>query len=114
MKACLLRAPQPVNRRPLEFTDVAVPALGDDELLVRVPACGICRTDLHPVEGELPLKHAPSSPATRSSVVWPLRARARVRTHVEAFPLGSPNDALNALKNDAIRGAGVLVVAREG
>ncbi|HWW73975.1 MAG TPA: hypothetical protein VNZ44_01185 [Pyrinomonadaceae bacterium] len=37
-------------------------------------------------------------------------ARVPVRTHVETFPLEAANDALAALKHDAIRGAGVLVV----
>ena len=37
-------------------------------------------------------------------------ARVPVRTHVETFPLASANDALFALKHDAIRGAGVLVI----
>ena len=36
--------------------------------------------------------------------------RIPVRTHVETFPLSDANEALNALKNDAIRGAGVLEV----
>jgi propanol-preferring alcohol dehydrogenase len=37
-------------------------------------------------------------------------ARVPVRTHVETFPLERMNEALSALKHDAIRGAGVLVV----
>jgi propanol-preferring alcohol dehydrogenase len=36
-------------------------------------------------------------------------ARLGVRTHAEAFPFEAANLALAALKNDAIRGAGVLV-----
>ena len=38
-------------------------------------------------------------------------ARVPVRTHVETFPLEQANDALIALKYDAVKGAGVLVVA---
>jgi propanol-preferring alcohol dehydrogenase len=56
MKAWVLRKPAPVDERPLELTDVPVPIPRDDELLVRVSACGICRTDLHVVEGELPVR----------------------------------------------------------
>ncbi|HZU28939.1 MAG TPA: hypothetical protein VFA04_25670 [Bryobacteraceae bacterium] len=37
-------------------------------------------------------------------------AEIPVRTSVQVFPLEQANDALNALKNDAIRGAGVLRV----
>ena len=37
---------------------MGVPAPAADELLVRVLACGVCRTDLHVVEGDLPV-HRP-------------------------------------------------------
>jgi len=53
MKACTLKTPAPVDSRPLEFTEVTEPDPAEGELLVRVRACGICRTDLHVVEGEL-------------------------------------------------------------
>lgn len=53
MKAWVLNKPAPVESRPLALTDVPVPTPGIDEVLVRVHACGICRTDLHVVEGEL-------------------------------------------------------------
>lgn len=56
MKACLLKTPAPVSSRPLEFTEVEIPTPGHDEVLVRVRACGICRTDLHVVEGELAVR----------------------------------------------------------
>ncbi|HQQ78509.1 MAG TPA: alcohol dehydrogenase, partial [Thermoanaerobaculia bacterium] len=39
-------------------------------------------------------------------------ARLPVRTHVEVFPLENANEALLALKTDAIRGAAVLTVRR--
>lgn len=54
MKAWILTTPANVAERPLQLVDVPIPHMGDDELLVRVSACGICRTDLHVVEGELP------------------------------------------------------------
>src|SRR3954454_15115499 len=62
MKACILKKPAPVESRPLEFTDVADPVPGDDEVLIRVSACGVCRTDLHVVEGELPAHLSPVIP----------------------------------------------------
>ena len=40
--------------RPLEAVDGDAPAPGDAELLIEVSACGVCRTDLHVVDGELP------------------------------------------------------------
>jgi len=43
----------PSPRAPLEPRDVADPAPGDREVLIRVRACGICRTDLHIVDGDL-------------------------------------------------------------
>jgi alcohol dehydrogenase, propanol-preferring len=54
MRAWLLNHPRPVEQNPLSLEEIAVPAPADDEILIRVTACGICRTDLHVVEGELP------------------------------------------------------------
>jgi propanol-preferring alcohol dehydrogenase len=49
MRAMLLDAP----RTPLRPADVPVPRPGPGQLLLRVRACGVCRTDLHVVDGEL-------------------------------------------------------------
>jgi propanol-preferring alcohol dehydrogenase len=40
--------------RALRFADVPTPEPGPRQLLIRVAACGVCRTDLHIVDGELP------------------------------------------------------------
>lgn len=56
MKAWVLNQPAPVESRPLSLTDVPIPEPADDEVRVKVRACGICRTDLHVVEGELPTR----------------------------------------------------------
>jgi propanol-preferring alcohol dehydrogenase len=56
MKAAILSSPQPVAKRPLEIIDVANPRVRAGHVLLRVRACGVCRTDLHIVEGELPPK----------------------------------------------------------
>jgi alcohol dehydrogenase, propanol-preferring len=62
MKACILRAPGPVETNPLEFIGVPDPTPGPGEVLVRVKMCGVCRTDLHVVEGELPPRKSPVIP----------------------------------------------------
>jgi propanol-preferring alcohol dehydrogenase len=62
MKACLLHSPAPVETNPLDFTDVPDPLPEGDQVLVRVAACGVCRTDLHVVEGELPPRKSPVIP----------------------------------------------------
>ncbi|MGH9402475.1 MAG: zinc-dependent alcohol dehydrogenase family protein [Terriglobia bacterium] len=56
MKACQLRSVAAVETHPLEFRDAPDPEPGSGEVLVRINACGVCRTDLHVVEGELPPK----------------------------------------------------------
>ena len=56
MKAAILTSPQPVSQHPLEIAEVANPRLRSGHVLLRVRACGVCRTDLHIVEGELPPK----------------------------------------------------------
>ena len=50
--------PGPMVSRPLVRATVPVPHPGGDELLVAVSACGVCRTDLHVTEGDLPV-HRP-------------------------------------------------------
>jgi len=62
MKACLLRTPARIQENPLEFGEVAAPRPDSGEVLVRVQVCGVCRTDLHVVEGELPPKLLPVIP----------------------------------------------------
>jgi propanol-preferring alcohol dehydrogenase len=54
MLAAVLTTPQPVGKRPLEIRQVPAPEPGAGQVLLRVRACGVCRTDLHIVEGELP------------------------------------------------------------
>ncbi len=54
MKAQVLDQPDPVENNPLHLRDVERPLPGAGEILVRVRACGVCHTDLHVVEGELP------------------------------------------------------------
>jgi len=54
MKACVLTSPASIDDRPLAWADIDKPSPRQDEVLVRVKACGVCRTDLHVVEGDLP------------------------------------------------------------
>jgi alcohol dehydrogenase, propanol-preferring len=49
-------------RTPLGLEDVTVPAPAEGQLLLRVRACGVCRTDLHVVDGELPPHRSPIIP----------------------------------------------------
>ena len=46
----------------LEWTDLADRQPGPGEIRVKVAACGVCRTDLHVVDGELPDPHLGSAP----------------------------------------------------
>lgn len=62
MKACVLARPGPVETKPLQWTDVPPPHAGRGEVLVRVHCCGVCRTDLHVVEGELAPRKTPVIP----------------------------------------------------
>ncbi len=55
----VLRRAAPAEADPLEAADVAEPQPGPGEVRIRVRACGVCRTDLHTVEGEI---HPPRLP----------------------------------------------------
>ncbi|MEU7942335.1 zinc-binding alcohol dehydrogenase family protein [Microbispora bryophytorum] len=54
MDAWVVARPGPVATRPLERAVLPDPVPGPGELLVRVEACAVCRTDLHLAEGDLP------------------------------------------------------------
>lgn len=54
MKAATLTSPQEVSKRPLRIGQVATPEPRQGQVLLRVRVCGVCRTDLHIVEGDLP------------------------------------------------------------
>jgi propanol-preferring alcohol dehydrogenase len=53
MKAAVLMSPGRIASRPLEIRDIPTPSPAPGQVLLRVRACGVCRTDLHIAEGEL-------------------------------------------------------------
>jgi len=58
----VLRAPAPIETGPLRLETLPLPEPAADGVLVRVTACGLCRTDLHIVEGELAAARSPLIP----------------------------------------------------
>ncbi|MEU9371636.1 zinc-binding alcohol dehydrogenase family protein [Streptomyces avermitilis] len=62
MWAWEVERPGPIEDGPLRFVERPVPVPGPGELLVRVRACGVCRTDLHVSEGDLPVHRSRVTP----------------------------------------------------
>ncbi len=62
MRAMLLEKPAPVSTSPLKKVEIAPPVPGQDQIAVKVAACGVCHTDLHTVEGDLQLPALPLIP----------------------------------------------------
>jgi propanol-preferring alcohol dehydrogenase len=62
MAAWSVRAPGPLESGPLELLRKPVPRPGAGEILVRVDVCGVCRTDLHVTEGDLPTRRSGVTP----------------------------------------------------
>ena len=62
MKAWILKKPSPVTSRPIELVETQNPIPQQDQIRLRIAACGICRTDLHVVEGELAVRRSPLIP----------------------------------------------------
>ncbi len=62
MKAMLLRRQAPITEHPLEAADLPTPVPGTREVLIGVRACGVCRTDLHVIEGDLEARKLPLVP----------------------------------------------------
>src|SRR5271166_3002866 len=57
MKAAAIFTPAPIETNPLSLIDLEPPVPGQREVLLRVLVCGVCRTDLHVSEGDLPPRH---------------------------------------------------------
>ena len=70
MKAAVFRPGNTVAGKMLQIEKVARPQPQAGHVLLRVLACGVCRTDLHIVDGELPALRPDLIPDTRSSAKW--------------------------------------------
>jgi alcohol dehydrogenase, propanol-preferring len=62
MKAAVLAQPAPIADRPLRLQEIVQPQLAPGQVLLKVRACGVCRTDLHITEGELAVRRSPLIP----------------------------------------------------
>lgn len=62
MKAWILEKHVPIEKFPLQLKEVPKPEPGPHELRIKNIACGVCRTDIHIAEGDLPLKKSPLIP----------------------------------------------------
>ncbi|HXH81346.1 MAG TPA: zinc-dependent alcohol dehydrogenase family protein [Candidatus Tectomicrobia bacterium] len=76
-----LRAPGPIEDRPLRPLELPDPVPAPGEIVVAVTACAMCRTDLHVVEGELPQVRSPLVPGHQ--VVGRVVARGRDATRFQ-------------------------------
>jgi len=62
MQAMVLEAPGPIEQAPLRVVTQPDPSPGAGELLLRVEACAVCRTDLQLAEGDIAARHSPFIP----------------------------------------------------
>jgi propanol-preferring alcohol dehydrogenase len=62
MRAMLLESPAPIASRPLRMASLPDPEPADGEIVLRVAACGVCRTDLQIVEGDVKARVLPIVP----------------------------------------------------
>src|SRR5579875_3881088 len=52
MKAAVLYKPAKMEENPLKIEQLEIPKIEDDEVLIRIKACGVCRSNLHMIEGD--------------------------------------------------------------
>ncbi len=87
MRAMLLEKTGLAEESPLVFRDLATPTPASGQLRVKVHACGLCHTDLHTVEGDLPPHKRPVIPGHQ--IVGVIDARGpNVTTHKEGDRVG--------------------------
>ncbi len=59
MRAWILDKQSKIEEKPLRFEEVETPEPAGNKIRIKVYSCGVCRTDIHIAEGDLPLKKAP-------------------------------------------------------
>lgn len=97
MSAWRVSSPGPLSTHPLEYVDAAVAEPGADEVQVAVTAGGVCRTDLHATEDDLPVHRPHVIPvgvvehARRCARVLGLRRSAPHRGCCGPHPVKSPH-----------------------
>ena len=89
MKAMVLHNVSNIERSPLMYEDLETPEPKDNHVLVKVEKCGVCRTDLHVVEGDLPSLVSPIIPG-HEIIGRIVRAGRDVRTLSEGEIVGIP------------------------
>jgi len=62
VRAWVVEHPAPADEQPLRQVERDVPEAGPGQVLVRISCCGVCRTDLHLAEGDLPPKRPRVTP----------------------------------------------------
>src|SRR5262252_7302621 len=89
MRAMVLANTAPIEESPLFLSDLEIPAPGPSEVRIKVHTCGLCHTDLHIVEGDLPSHKRPVVPGHQ--IVGIIDAvGAGVRNHKEGDRVGIP------------------------
>lgn len=58
----VVQQPAPIASSPLALVELPIPEPASGEVLIRVEVCGVCRTDLHVAEGDLPPHKSPVTP----------------------------------------------------
>lgn len=89
MRAWAVTSPGPIDGHPLELGERPCPTPGTGEVLVRVSTCGVCRTDLHLAEGDLPPRRPGVVPGHEAVGTVVARGPAAVR-FAEGERIGVP------------------------
>src|SRR5712692_4137005 len=98
MRVMQLDAPARAEERPLHARERPVPEPGPGEVLIRVRACAVCRTDLHVVEGDLPPHRQPVVPGHQVvGTVERFGPPTQTESHVARVPATGTSDGGYAL-----------------
>jgi propanol-preferring alcohol dehydrogenase len=101
MKTMILEWLSPMDTKPLRLIDRPDPTPGSGEVLIKVAACGVCRSSLHMIEGDWASKGLPAK--------LPIVPGHEIAGSVESFPLERAEEALRRLKCDPFEARAVVV-----
>lgn len=108
MKAWVLEKQAAIERKPLLCQELPISKVEKGEIRVKVHACGVCRTDIHVAEGDLPLRKAP---LILGHQIVGVVDEVGIKAEIEVFPFDKLPDVLILVKGGKVRGNAVIKIA---
>jgi threonine dehydrogenase-like Zn-dependent dehydrogenase len=108
MRAWILEKQAKIEDRPLELVEVPTPHPQDDEVRIKILVCGVCRTDIHIAEGDLPLLY--NLKKSDAEEFFGIVNRLELKVGMSLFPFEELQDALILAKKGKLEQPNAVIL----